>query len=146
MKPEHRDRRLARALLKHLTYRGLGSNPSPIGISFSNHEDTCEDMAEICAEAGWKPSGLPAQQRVCRAVALRLWRERILERGRLSNGEREGPWEATWQWRYYLPTKWLVRLAPKEWKHLPYRIEEWSSPESELDIALDRVYPIKEQR
>lgn len=54
--------------------------------------------------------------------------------------------EATWQWRYYLPTKWLVRLAPEEWKHLPYRIEEWSSPVHELDIAIDHVYPMKEKK
>ena len=133
-------------MLKHLTYRGLGSNPIPVGLSFSNHEDTCEDMDEICKEAEWKASSLAAQQRVCRAVALRLWNVRIVERGKLTNGERSHPLEATWQRRYYLPTKWLVRLAPKDWKHLPYRVEEWSTPENELEIALDRAYPMKEDK
>ncbi|CAN7781808.1 hypothetical protein LJR175_008170 [Variovorax sp. LjRoot175] len=146
MTAEARDRRLARAMLKHLTYRSPGSNPSPIGISFSNHEDTCEQMDELCEEAGWKPSSLSAQQRVCRAVALRLWQARIVERGRLTNGERDARNEATWQHRYYLPPKWLVRLAPEDWKHLRYRVEEWSTPEQELDMALNRAYPLKEEK
>jgi hypothetical protein len=142
---EPRDRRLARAMLMHLTYRGLGSNPSPIGISFSSHEDTCEQMDEICEEAGWKPGSFAAQQRASRAIALHLWRARIVDRGSLTNGERDSRYESTWQYRYHLPTKWLVRLAPEAWAHLRYRLEEWSPPENELDLALDRAYPLKER-
>lgn len=142
---ENRDRRIARAMLTWLTHRNPGSNPMPVRISFSNHEQEAEDMQDICDMAGWDTKNFSYQQRVLQAVARRLHDCRVVDRWILGNGELTCREEARWQYTYALSGKWLKRLSPEDWAHIQYNVEPWSTPENELERVLDRAFPSNEK-
>lgn len=110
---ELRDRRIARAMIAALAENWVGS--SPLSIQFCCMDDPFEFMNDICKDAGWEPTSTAAMQRVLRAVGLRLYRERVLNRGRLSNGELEFRESPRWQYSYSLTPRCINEINPGRW-------------------------------
>lgn len=112
-KPELRDRRIARAMISALADNSTCS--SPISIEFCIMDEPFEFMMDLCKEADWNPSTTPAMQAGLSSVARHLYKQGVLKRGRLSNGELEYRNSPRWQYSYYLAPGYLVDINPGRW-------------------------------
>jgi len=139
---ELRDRRIARAMITALAENW--TQTSLPTIEFCCMDDPFEFMNDICKDAGWEPSSTPAMQRVLRAVALRLYRERVLDRGRLSNGELEYRESPRWQYSYSLTNRCISDINPGRWG----RGGAWERSEVKthvIEAILDDIWPATAQ-
>lgn len=146
MKRESRDRRLARALLGYMSTMPPGIHkprPSAVRFSPSNYEDDWDLMADLAKEAHWAYRDTQLR-RVFAYIVGRLWRVGIVERHVLPIYDKVNYGEPNWVYTYHLLDKWLARLNPAWQPIVRYSPGELSTPEFEMNYALRRAFPRKD--
>lgn len=134
MQKESRDRNLARAMLMLMTRRDVEAGTRPIRVSFAPGGCDALGMDEICKKGGWEPQRGIYQARVLHAIARNLHESGVLRRWTPRIGSKT--------YSYSLATEWLKRLAPSKWGDLSCERGETSTPDREMEMLLDLVYPV----
>jgi hypothetical protein len=114
----------------------------PLQLSFTNYEDDCDAMDEICRMATWNPGKFSHMQKTLSSIARKLADWRYLEcRVRVRSEEAMENNEPT-KWNVYTaPVKYRAKLNPVAWTG--YK-PDWP-PVDELAYMLRRMFDYEGQ-
>lgn len=134
MLKESRDRKIARALILFMTQSDPEASHKPIRMHFSQNEANAQTLSEICQKGGWRTPRVLYQAKVLQAISKHLCESGVLRSWTPPIG--------TKTISYSLAAKWLKLLAPSKWCDLSYQLDETSTPDREMEMLLDLVYPV----
>lgn len=134
MLKESRDRKIARALIQFMTQSDPDASHKPIRMHFSQNESNAQTLSEICLKGGWSTPRVLYQAKVLQAISKHLCESEVLRSWTPPIG--------TKTISYSLAAKWLKLLAPSKWGDLSNQLDETSTPDREMEMLLDLVYPV----